>query len=63
MSPEFREKIAPTPVTVRTGYLGAGQTTFLNRIQSEPHGRKYAVSEGLVRQRHAAHEGHHLLRR
>src|SRR4029078_11553097 len=31
------------PVTVLTGYLGAGQTTLLNRILSEPHGKKYAV--------------------
>ncbi|MEM8651240.1 MAG: GTP-binding protein [Pseudomonadota bacterium] len=32
-----------TPVTVLTGYLGAGKTTFLNRILSEDHGKKYAV--------------------
>jgi G3E family GTPase len=31
------------PVTVLTGYLGAGKTTVLNRILSEPHGKKYAV--------------------
>jgi G3E family GTPase len=31
------------PVTVLTGYLGAGKTTMLNRILSEPHGRRYAV--------------------
>ena len=31
------------PVTVLTGYLGAGKTTFLNRILSEDHGKKYAV--------------------
>jgi G3E family GTPase len=31
------------PVTVLTGYLGAGTTTLLNRILSEPHGKKYAV--------------------
>src|ERR1700719_180393 len=31
------------PVTVLTGYLGAGMTTLLNRILSEPHGKKYAV--------------------
>jgi G3E family GTPase len=35
--------IAPTPVTVLTGYLGAGKTTLLNRILSEQHGKKYAV--------------------
>jgi G3E family GTPase len=26
------------PVTVLTGYLGAGKTTLRNRILSEPHG-------------------------
>jgi len=31
------------PVTVLTGYLGAGKTTLVNRILSEPHGRKFAV--------------------
>src|SRR5438105_4188426 len=31
------------PVTVLTGYLGAGKTRLLNRILSEPHGQKYAV--------------------
>ncbi len=32
------------PVTVLTGYLGAGKTTLLNRILSEEHGYKLAVS-------------------
>src|SRR3984885_16118342 len=31
------------PVTVLTGYLGAGKTPLLNRILGEPHGKKYAV--------------------
>lgn len=31
------------PVTVLTGYLGAGKTTLFNRILSENHGKKYAV--------------------
>ena len=31
------------PVTVLTGYLGAGKTTLFNRILSESHGRRYAV--------------------
>ena len=31
------------PVTVLTGYLGAGKTTLVNRILSERHGRRYAV--------------------
>ena len=34
---------AKIPVTVLTGYLGAGKATLLNRILSEPHGKKYAV--------------------
>src|SRR3954471_21398554 len=34
---------APIPVTVLTGYLGAGKTTQLNRVLSEEHGRRYAV--------------------
>src|SRR3978361_320530 len=40
MSSAASEKI---PVTVLTGYLGAGTTTLLNRILSENHGKKYAV--------------------
>src|ERR1700722_15624685 len=39
-SDKVPEKI---PVTVLTGYLGAGKTTMLNRILSEPHGQKFAV--------------------
>src|SRR5665213_2137021 len=35
--------IQRTPVTVLTGYLGAGQTTLLNSILTEDHGRRYAV--------------------
>ena len=31
------------PVTVITGYLGTGKTTLLNRILTQPHGRRYAV--------------------
>jgi hypothetical protein len=31
------------PVTVLTGYLGAGQTTLLNRVLTQTRGRKYAV--------------------
>lgn len=37
------QEMAPTPVTVLTGYLGAGKTTLLNRILTETHGKKYAV--------------------
>jgi G3E family GTPase len=34
---------APTPVTVLTGFLGAGKTTLVNRILSEEHGLRIAV--------------------
>jgi len=43
MSESATELLAPTPVTLLTGYLGAGKTTLLNRILTAPHGRKYAV--------------------
>src|ERR1041384_7529823 len=33
------------PVTVLTGFLGAGTTTLLNRILSENHGKRIAVIE------------------
>ena len=35
--------IESVPVTVLTGYLGAGKTTPLNRILTEEHGKKVAV--------------------
>ena len=34
---------ATVPVTVLTGYLGAGTTTLLNRILTYEHGKKVAV--------------------
>ncbi len=34
---------ARIPVTILTGYLGAGKTSLLNRILSQDHGRRYAV--------------------
>ena len=33
----------PMPVTVLTGFLGAGKTTLVNRILSEVHGLRIAV--------------------
>jgi G3E family GTPase len=36
---------ARVPVTVLTGFLGAGKTTLVNRILSERHGRRIAVIE------------------
>src|SRR4026209_1896219 len=39
-TPSNTEKI---PVTVLTGYLGAGKTTLRTRILPEPHGKKFAV--------------------
>ena len=33
------------PVTIVTGFLGAGKTTLVNRILREPHGRRIAVIE------------------
>jgi G3E family GTPase len=36
---------SPIPVTVLTGFLGAGKTTLVNRILTEQHGKKLAVIE------------------
>ena len=33
------------PVTVLTGFLGAGKTTLVNRILTENHGKRIAVAE------------------
>jgi ABC-type molybdenum transport system ATPase subunit/photorepair protein PhrA len=33
------------PVTVITGFLGSGKTTFINYILTEQHGKKIAVIE------------------
>ncbi|HEU4326699.1 MAG TPA: GTP-binding protein [Roseiflexaceae bacterium] len=35
--------MAPTPLTILTGFLGAGKTTLLNRILREDHGLRIAV--------------------
>ena len=34
-----------TPVTVLTGFLGAGKTTLMNRVLTEQHGQRIAVIE------------------
>ena len=34
-----------TPVTIVTGFLGAGKTTFVNHILSANHGKRIAVIE------------------
>ena len=33
------------PVTILTGYLGSGKTTFLNYLLNEKHGYKFAIIE------------------
>ena len=40
-SPESTEK--KVPVTIITGYLGSGKTTLINRIMTEPHGKRIAI--------------------
>jgi G3E family GTPase len=34
---------APLPVTIVSGYLGAGKTTLINRLLAEPDGRRLAI--------------------
>lgn len=41
---ELRQR-ARLPVTVITGFLGAGKTTFVNHVLSSRHGRRLAVIE------------------
>jgi len=33
------------PVTILTGYLGSGKTTFINYLLKENHGHKFAIIE------------------
>ena len=33
------------PVTILTGYLGSGKTTFVNNLLKEKHGNKFAIIE------------------
>ncbi|MEQ8252805.1 MAG: GTP-binding protein, partial [Oceanibaculum nanhaiense] len=37
------EAMAPLPVTVIGGYLGAGKTTLVNHLLRHPEGRRLAV--------------------
>ncbi len=39
----MEEQLPRIPVTIVTGFLGSGKTTFLNRILQENHGEKIAV--------------------
>lgn len=41
----MNEASIPIPVTILTGFLGAGKTSLLNRILKEMHGHKIAVIE------------------
>ncbi|CAN0518310.1 unnamed protein product, partial [Scytosiphon promiscuus] len=42
---EELKKRARLPVTVITGFLGAGKTTLVNHLLSARHGRRLAVIE------------------
>ena len=33
------------PITILTGYLGSGKTTFVNYLLKENHGHKFAIIE------------------
>jgi len=39
------EKNSKIPVTILTGYLGSGKTTFVNYLLKEDHGHKFAIIE------------------
>ena len=39
------EKIAKIPVTILSGFLGAGKTTFLNHILQKNESTRYAIIE------------------
>lgn len=41
--PASEEKLARVPITIITGYLGAGKTTLMNYILTARHGKKIAV--------------------
>ncbi|KAI9054608.1 hypothetical protein LZ554_001761 [Drepanopeziza brunnea f. sp. 'monogermtubi'] len=42
-SPDDPNPIIKVPITIVTGYLGAGKTTLMNYILNEQHGKKIAV--------------------
>lgn len=42
-TPEEDDVVRTVPVTIVTGFLGAGKTTFLNYILTEQHEKKIAV--------------------
>ena len=37
--------VCAVPVTILTGYLGSGKTTFINYLLKENHGHKFAIIE------------------
>jgi G3E family GTPase len=39
------QELKKIPITVITGFLGAGKTTLINYILNENHGKKIAVIE------------------
>lgn len=42
----YKETVTPrVPVTIVTGFLGAGKTTLINHILTTNHGKKVAVIE------------------
>ena len=41
--PNANEIHATVPVTIVTGYLGSGKTTFMNYILTEQHSKRIAV--------------------
>ena len=42
----YKQTVAPrVPVTIVTGFLGAGKTTLINNVLTADHGKKVAVIE------------------
>lgn len=40
----MKQSFLPKPVTILTGFLGAGKTTFLNHLLAQNEGRRYAIT-------------------